>query len=54
VRAFGRSAVTRNDGPLSVRRSYTLREQDRLAADAGLRPVDRSLAIMPRVVTVYR
>jgi SAM-dependent methyltransferase len=54
VRAYGRSAVTRHDGPLSVRRSYTLREQDRLAADAGLRPIERSLPFMPRVVTVYR
>ena len=52
--AFGRSAVTRHDGPLSARRAYTLPELDDLAADAGLRPVRRSPARMPRVVTVFR
>ena len=54
VRAFGRSSVTQHDGPLSVRRSYTLRELDALASEAGLRRVSRSLPIMPRVATVYR
>lgn len=54
TRAFGRSAVTHHDGPLSVRRAYTLAELDDLAAAAGLRPVARSLRVMPRVVTVYR
>lgn len=54
TRAFARSGVTHHDGPLSVRRSYTLAELDDLAAAAGLRPVARSLGVMPRVVTVYR
>ncbi len=52
--AFARSPVTRHDGPLSLRRSYTLDELDDLAADAGLRPAYRSLTLMPRVVTTYR
>ena len=54
VRAFGRSPVTHHDGPISARRAYSLGELDDLAADAGLRPVRRSAAVMPRVVTVYR
>jgi ubiquinone/menaquinone biosynthesis C-methylase UbiE len=54
VHAFARSPITRHDGPLSSRRSYTLAELDDLAADAGLRPVRRSPAILPRVVTTYR
>ena len=54
VRAFGRSPITRHDGPLSVRRAYTLAELDDLAAFAGLRMVRRSLSVMPRVVTTYR
>jgi ubiquinone/menaquinone biosynthesis C-methylase UbiE len=54
VRAFGRSPVTWHDGPLSVRRAYTLRELDDLAADAGLRPVDRTSPVLPRVVTTFR
>jgi SAM-dependent methyltransferase len=54
VRAFGRCPVTHHDGPLSVRRSYALRELDVLAAEAGLRRASRSLSVMPRVVTVYR
>ena len=54
VRTFGRSPVTHHDGPLSVRRSYTLRELDALASEAGLRRVSRSLPFMPRVATVYR
>ena len=52
--AFARSPITRHDGPLSLRRSYTLAELDDLAADAGLRPAHRSLTLMPRVVTTYR
>ena len=54
VYAFARSPITHHDGPLSLRRAYTLRELDDLAADAGLRPVYRTPAVMPRVVTVYR
>lgn len=42
TRAFARSAVTRHDGPLSVRRAYTLAELDDLAASVGLRPVRRT------------
>jgi ubiquinone/menaquinone biosynthesis C-methylase UbiE len=44
---------TRYDGPLSARRAYTLPELDDLADQAGLRPVWRSPAYLPRVVTVY-
>jgi len=51
VMAFGRSRVTRSDGPLSVRRAYTLDELDRLLADAGLVIRWRSNRWMPRVVT---
>jgi hypothetical protein len=54
VHAFARSPITRHDGPLSLRRAYTLPELDDLAADAGLRPLHRTPAVMPRVVTVYR
>ena len=54
ARAFGRNRITHHDGPLSARRAYTLAELDDLAAEAGLRAVRRSVALMPRVVTVYR
>ena len=54
VLAFGRSRYTRHDGVLSARRAYTLPELDGLAADAGLRPVARTLAAWPRVTTTYR
>ena len=51
VMAFGRSWVTRRDGPVSVRRAYTLDELDRLLAEAGLVTRWRSNRWMPRVVT---
>jgi SAM-dependent methyltransferase len=54
VLALSRGRYTRNDGPLSAERSYTLRELDRLAGEAGLAPVQRSPVFMPRVTTVYR
>lgn len=53
VRALSRGRYTRHDGVLSARRAYTLLELDDLAAEAGLRLVTRSLAIMPRVTSVY-
>jgi len=51
--ALARSGVTRHDGILSARRAYTLGELDLLAAEAGLRPMRRSLRAWPRVTTVY-
>lgn len=48
---FGRSPVTRADGPLSARRAYTVDELDGLLAAAGLRVGRRRAAWMPRVVT---
>jgi SAM-dependent methyltransferase len=54
VLGLARSRYTRHDGLLSARRAYTLPELDALAADAGLRPVWRSPAFLPRVVTAYR
>lgn len=51
VMAFGRSAMTRHDGILSLRRAYTLRELDGLLAEAELEVVWRSNRLMPRVVT---
>jgi SAM-dependent methyltransferase len=54
VLALSRSPVTRHDGVLSARRAYTLAELDDLAADAGLRPVERTLSWWPRVTTTYR
>ena len=54
VLGLARHHVTRTDGLLSARRSYTLAELDAMAATAGLRRVWRSPAFMPRVVTAYR
>jgi SAM-dependent methyltransferase len=54
VLGLARNPVTRHDGLLSARRAYTLPELDAMAADAGLRPVWRSPAFLPRVVTAYR
>ena len=54
VLALSRSSVTRHDGVLSARRAYTLPELDDLAADAGLRPVERTVSWWPRVTTTYR
>jgi SAM-dependent methyltransferase len=54
VLALARGAYTRHDGLLSARRAYTLAELDDLAAEAGLRLVARSGALLPRVTTVYR
>jgi SAM-dependent methyltransferase len=51
VLALTRSPVTRNDGPISARRAYTLPELDALLAAAGLTPRWRSTAWLPRVVT---
>ena len=51
VLVFARSPVTRNDGPVSARRAYTLAELDALLAAAGLTPRWRSPAWLPRVVT---
>ncbi|HYB70752.1 MAG TPA: methyltransferase domain-containing protein [Candidatus Bathyarchaeia archaeon] len=39
TRFITRSAISRHDGPLSVRRSYTPPEVDRLCEEAGLRGV---------------
>ena len=54
VLALSRAHYTRHDGVLSARRAYTLPELDDLASAAGLRPVWRSPAVMPRVATAYR
>jgi ubiquinone/menaquinone biosynthesis C-methylase UbiE len=54
VLGLARARYTRHDGVLSARRAYTLAELDELAASAGLRRVRRSLAFLPRVITVYR
>ncbi len=54
VLALSRARYTRHDGVLSARRAYTLAELDDLASAAGLRPLWRSLAVMPRVATAYR
>jgi len=51
VLAFGRSAVTRNDGIVSARRAYTVAELDALLLEAGLIRRWRSPAWLPRVVT---
>lgn len=52
VAILGRCRATRHDGPLSVRRAYTVAELDDLLHEAGLRVRHRSPAWMPRVVTV--
>jgi SAM-dependent methyltransferase len=52
VAALCRGRYTRADGLVSARRAYTLRELDALLIDAGLRIRGRSVAAMPRVVTV--
>jgi ubiquinone/menaquinone biosynthesis C-methylase UbiE len=54
VLGLTRSRYTHHDGPLSVRRAYTLGELDEMAAAAGLRATWRSPAFLPRVVTVYQ
>lgn len=54
ILALARARSTRHDGLLSARRAYTVAELDDLAADAGLRPVARTLAWWPRVTTTYR
>lgn len=43
--AFTANRLTRHDGPLSVRRAYTLAEARRLVSDAGLRPEHEASAI---------
>jgi hypothetical protein len=52
VVAIGRSRVTRTDGLASVRRAYTVAELDHLLGTAGLAPRWRSVAWLPRVVTL--
>lgn len=54
ILALARARSTRHDGLLSARRAYTLAELDDLAAEAGLRPVARTVAWWPRVTTTYR
>lgn len=54
ILALARARSTRHDGLLSARRAYTVAELDDLAADAGLRPVARTMAWWPRVTTTYR
>jgi SAM-dependent methyltransferase len=51
VMTLGRSPVTRVDGVISARSSYTLRELDGLLAESGLTPRWRSPGWLPRVVT---
>lgn len=45
LHAITRNPYTLHDGPLSVRRSYTLAEARRLLADAGMRPICELQAI---------
>ena len=54
ILALARARSTRHDGLLSARRAYTVDELDDLAADAGLRPIARTVAWWPRVTTTYR
>jgi ubiquinone/menaquinone biosynthesis C-methylase UbiE len=54
VLALSRGRYTRHDGVLSARRAYTLHELDAMAAEAGLRVVQRTRGWWPRVTTVYR
>lgn len=54
VLALSRGRYTRNDGPMSARRAYTIPELDGLAARAGLAPAWRTPSAWPRVTTVYR
>jgi ubiquinone/menaquinone biosynthesis C-methylase UbiE len=54
VLALSRGRYTRHDGVLSARRAYTLHELDAMAAEAGLRVVQRTPRWWPRVTTVYR
>jgi SAM-dependent methyltransferase len=49
--ALARSHVSRSDALTSARRAYTLAELDALLASAGLTPLWRSTAWLPRVVT---
>jgi ubiquinone/menaquinone biosynthesis C-methylase UbiE len=51
VVAFGRSRVTRTDGIVSARRSYTLPELDDLLRTAGMEVRWRSGRWLPRVAT---
>ena len=54
VIAFTRGRYTRQDGPASARRAYTLHELDSFAASAGLAVARRTAPWWPRVTTVYR
>jgi SAM-dependent methyltransferase len=49
--ALARNRYTRNDGPVSARRAYTLGELDHLLADAGMGVAWRSSTLLPRVAT---
>lgn len=53
TRLLSRNRMTRHDGPLSVRRAYTLPELARLAAAAGLPGVRWRRAAFVRVLGVY-
>lgn len=53
VLALARGRYTRHDGILSARRAYRVDELDSIAARAGLRPVWRTPAWLPRVTTAY-
>lgn len=54
ILALARARSTRHDGLLSARRAHTVDELDDLAAEAGMRPVARTVAWWPRVTTTYR
>jgi hypothetical protein len=51
VLAVGRSAVTRHDGLVSLRRAYTVAELDAMLDEVGLEVRSRSSTLMPRVIT---
>ncbi|MDQ2673321.1 MAG: methyltransferase domain-containing protein [Chloroflexota bacterium] len=54
ILALARAPTTRHDGILSAKRAHTLAELDAYAADAGLRPIARTVSWWPRVTTTYR
>lgn len=54
TRAISGNRVTRHDGPLSVRRAYTLAELRRLSAAAGLATIRWRRSAPFRVIGAYR
>jgi 2-polyprenyl-3-methyl-5-hydroxy-6-metoxy-1,4-benzoquinol methylase len=54
TRLFTRSNVVRFDGPVSVRASYTMKEMQQMAADAGLTACTVTFAPPCRMLLVWR